>query len=139
MEDLFRSYWWLLFPLAWFISGGFSSLMNYQRQKDALKLIKYYADKGQEPPEALLKLLGRQGSDDDVWRAAPANGNAGSATNPWSTFGLFAVLCGGFVAGHYYTNMDGGTGAFLVVAFVMGAMAIWALINALTSGRGRDR
>ena len=52
MEDLFRSYWWLLFPLAWFVSAGFSSLLNYRRQKDALKLIQTYAEKGQEPPAA---------------------------------------------------------------------------------------
>ena len=142
MEDLFRSYWWLLFPLAWFVSAGFSSLMNYRRQKDALNLIKYYAEKGQEPPAALLKILERSASFDDMFAdggmASPSQAGA-TPTNHWSLFGLFAVLCGGFVAAHYYTGMDGGTGAFLIVAFVMGAMAVWALINALTSRRGRDR
>mgnify|MGYP000616135519 CR=1 FL=1 len=38
MEDLFRSYWWLLFPLAWFISTGFSSLLDHSRERDRLKL-----------------------------------------------------------------------------------------------------
>jgi len=28
MEDLFRSHWWLLFPLAWFVSAGFGSVMH---------------------------------------------------------------------------------------------------------------
>jgi len=22
MEDLFRSYWWLIFPLGWFVASG---------------------------------------------------------------------------------------------------------------------
>tara|TARA_R110000787_G_scaffold144433_2_gene258311 strand:- start:41 stop:484 length:444 start_codon:yes stop_codon:yes gene_type:complete len=140
MEDLFRSYWWLLFPLAWFVSAGFSSLMSYRRQKDALNLIKYYADKGQEPPAAVLDILGRPASvEDHMWGTSTSGSTSGSSSNPWSTFGLFVVLCGGFVGAHYYTGMDGGTGAFLIVAFVMGAMAIWSLINALTSRRGRDR
>ena len=57
MEDLFRSYWWLLFPMAWFVFGGFSSWLNYRKQRETLKLLKTYADKGQEPPEALLRVL----------------------------------------------------------------------------------
>lgn len=74
-----------------------------------------------------------------MWGTSTSGSTSGSSSNPWSTFGLFAVLCGGFVWAHYFTGMDGGTGAFLIVAFVMGAMAIWSLINALTSRRGRDR
>ena len=40
MEDLFRSYWWLLFPMAWFVFGGFSSWLNYRKQRETLKLLK---------------------------------------------------------------------------------------------------
>ena len=69
MEDLFRSYGWLIFPLGWFVASGFTTLLNYRRQKDTLKLIQAYADKGQEPPAALLKVLERPiDADDDSWR-----------------------------------------------------------------------
>ena len=66
MEDLFRSYWWLLFPMAWFVFGGFNSFLNYRRQRETLKLIQTYAEKGQEPPAALLKV------ENPAVRAGPA-------------------------------------------------------------------
>lgn len=59
MEDLFRSYWWLLFPLAWVVIGGFQSWMSYRARRDTLDLIKTYAASGQDVPPALLDKLGR--------------------------------------------------------------------------------
>lgn len=136
MENLFRDFWWLVFPLAWIVGGGFSSLLNYRRQKQAMDLIRSYADKGQEPPAALLALIGKPiDSDSAMWEASAASG-PGRPTNYWSLFGLFAVLASGFVGAHYYTDMDGGSGAFLIVGVVMAAVAVWAAICAMTSGRG---
>ena len=78
MEDLFRSYWWLIFPLGWFVASGFSSLLNYRRQRDTLKLIQTYAEKGQEPPAALLKVLERPiDADDDAWQTRNQGGRPG--------------------------------------------------------------
>tara|TARA_R110002051_G_scaffold89070_5_gene157035 strand:+ start:221 stop:655 length:435 start_codon:yes stop_codon:yes gene_type:complete len=142
MEDLFRSYWWLLFPLAWFVSAGFSSLLNYWRHRNALNLIKAYVDKGQEPPAALLKLLERSGPGEDIFAdggMAPASKAYGQPTNYWSLFGLFAMLAAGFLGAGYYLNLDGGSGAFTIVGFTMAAVAFWAFINALFRSRKRDR
>lgn len=137
MQDLFRDFWWLVFPLAWIIGGGFSSLLNYRRQKQALELIRAYAEKGQEPPAALLALIGKPiDSDGALWEGA-ADGAPGKPANYWSLFGLFAALGAGFTGAHYYTDMDGGSGAFLIVGMVMGAVAVWAAISALTSRGGR--
>ena len=30
MEDLFRSYWWLLFPAGWFIAEAWQSWLRYR-------------------------------------------------------------------------------------------------------------
>lgn len=142
MEDLFRSYWWLLFPLAWFVSDGFSSLLNYRRQRNALELMKSYVDKGQEPPAALLKLLERTGLDDDIFADGgmdPSSRTGTGAGNYWSLFALFAMLAVGFLGAGHYLNLDGGSGAFTIVGFTMGAVAFWALINALFRSRNRDR
>ncbi len=57
MEDLFRSYWWLLLPLGYFIATGFDQLMRYRRHRDTLDLIKSYTDQGKEPPAALIATL----------------------------------------------------------------------------------
>tara|TARA_R110002051_G_scaffold17203_4_gene50835 strand:- start:181 stop:624 length:444 start_codon:yes stop_codon:yes gene_type:complete len=142
MEDLFRSYWWLLFPLAWFVSAGFSGLMSYRRHRDTLNLIKAYVDKGQEPPPALLTLLERSAAPEDIFAdggMAPVGQARSGATNYWSLFGLFTMLAAGFLGAGYYLNLDGGSGAFTIVGFTMAAVAFWALINAVFRSRNRDR
>lgn len=139
MEDLFRSYWWLLFPAAWFVFGGFSSFLNYRKQRETLKLLQTYADKGQEPPEALLKILDRPiDSDSEAWGGS----TPGRPANYWSLFGLFAVLASGFGIAAYMPEtfgVDMGVRfPFTVVALVMGAVAIWALISAMMTRRDRS-
>jgi hypothetical protein len=140
MEDLFRSYWWLLFPMAWFVFGGFSSWLNYRKQRETLKLLKTYADKGQEPPEALLRVLDQSvDSDNQAWAGASGPGRP---ANYWSLFGLFAVLAGGFGIAAYMPETFGvDIGVrfpFTVVALTMGAVAVWALISAMMTRRDRS-
>ncbi len=140
MEDLFRAYWWLLFPMAWFVFGGFSSWLNYRKQRETLKLLKTYADKGQEPPEALLRVLDKPiDSDNETWGGASTPGRP---ANYWSLFGLFAVLAGGFGIAAYMPEtfgVDMGVRfPFTVVALTMGAVAVWALISAMMTRRDRS-
>ena len=134
MEDLFRAYWWLMFPLAWFVISGFSSWLNYRKQRETLKLLKTYADKGQEPPESLLRVLDKPIDAD--------SGGPGRPANYWSLFGLFAVLAGGFGIAAYMPEtfgVDMGVRfPFSVVALVMGAVSVWALISAMTTRRDRS-
>lgn len=134
MEDLFRSYWWLLFPLSWFVIQAFSSLMNYFRHKDVLKTIKSYADQGREPPEALLAQLERNEST-ERWNNGDGCGTRNGAGNLFSTV-LFGVMALGFGYAAA-TDMMGAGEAFLVVAFVMGALFAAFLVSTLV-GRRRD-
>ncbi len=60
MEDLFRHFWWLLFPLTWMVIGGFNSWLDYRRRRDTLDLIKGYAASGKDVPAALLDKLGQR-------------------------------------------------------------------------------
>lgn len=135
MEDLFRSYWWLLFPLAWFVFGGFSSFLNYRRQKDTLDLIKTYAAKGQEPPEALLKVLERPIDGSGMWDSS-SDDRGGSRMNDgnWFSVVLFGVMGAGFGYAAY-TDMYGAGEAFLIVTFVLGALSLACLVSALTGRR----
>ncbi|WP_420477728.1 hypothetical protein [Brevundimonas sp. FT23028] len=134
MEHFFYSFWWLVFPIGFGLLGAYNSWLGYRRQKDAINLLKSYAEKGQEPPEALLKVLQRP-LDEDGWDGRSAGPR--QPTNYWSLFGLFTALGLGFFGAATFTNLDGGTDAFLVVSFVMGAVAVWALISALTCRRNR--
>ena len=135
MEDLFRSYWWLLFPLAWFVFGGFNSFLNYRRQRDTLKLIQTYAEKGQEPPAALLKVLDRP--IDEEGAAMWGGANSGSPGRPgdgaWFSVVLFGVMAAGFAYASW-SDIYGAGEAFLIVSFVLGALCLASLVSALRSG-----
>jgi hypothetical protein len=131
MEDLFLSYWWLIFPVGWFVASGFSSLLNYRRQKDTLKLIQTYADKGQEPPAALLKVLDRPiDSETEAWQSG-SSGRPGDGS--WFSVVLFGVMSAGFGYASY-TDIYGAGDAFLIVSFVLGALCLASLVSALRSG-----
>lgn len=133
MEDLFRSYWWLLFPLGWMVAGGVHSILNYFRQKETLKLIRTYAEKGQEPPASLLKILEQPiDSDAEMWRST-GSGSSGNDGN-WFSVVLFGLLAGGFGYAAW-TDMYGAGEAFLIVAFVLGALSVACLVSALVRGR----
>jgi hypothetical protein len=132
MEDLFRSYWWLLFPLSWFVFGGFQSFLNYRRQKDTLNLIRTYAEKGQEPPAALLKVLEQPIDDDDRWSGGRSRAGEGS----WFSAILFGVMAVGFGYGAY-TDTYGAGPALVIVTFVLAGLCLACLFQALRAGRPR--
>jgi hypothetical protein len=62
MEELFRSYWWLLFPLSWIVIDGFQRWLAYRVRRDTLDLLKSYAAAGREPPPELMARLGAHGA-----------------------------------------------------------------------------
>ena len=139
MEDLFRSYWWLLFPLAWFIGGGFHSLMEYNRHRETLKIIKTYADKGEQPPEALMKALDAPVyvDDDDRRSARRARRYSRWEQGNWFSVVLFGTLALGFGYAAY-TDMYGLGKAATIAGFILGALALAMLVQALMTPRIRQ-
>ena len=134
MEDLFRSYWWLLFPLGWFVSVAFTSFLNYRRQKDTLRLIQTYVEKGQEPPAALLKVLDRPiDSETEMWQSGSNGGSSRPGDGSWFSVVLFGVMAGGFAYASW-ADIYGAGEAFLIVSFVLGALCLASLVSALRSG-----
>jgi hypothetical protein len=65
MEDMFRQFWWLIFPLSWFVFGAYQSWLSYRANRDTLDLIKTYAQAGREPPPELLAKLSKRWNDGD--------------------------------------------------------------------------
>jgi hypothetical protein len=131
MVELFQQFWWLLFPLSWFIFGGFNAMVNYYRQKNVLKIIKTYADRGEQPPEALLKIV-EQPIDD---RHEYTQNRRTDDGNGFSVV-LFGIMAVGFGYASW-SNMYGAGDAFLIVAFVMGALAAASLVSGLLGRRRR--
>ncbi len=132
MEDLFRSYWWLLFPMAWFVFGGFSSFLNYRRQKETLKLIRAYAERGEPPPEGLLKVLDQPVDDSRDY----GPGRSGGRDGHWFSFVFFGIAAVGFAYGAY-TDMYGAGPALVIVTFVLAGLSAASLVSALRQGRRR--
>jgi hypothetical protein len=98
MEDLFRQYWWLIFPLSWFVFGAYQSWLSYKANRDTLDLIKSYAQAGREPPPELLAKLSKRWNDgDDETRRGSRRviAIAAIATHLVSV-ALFGCLCAGF-------------------------------------------
>ena len=113
MVELFQQFWWLLFPLSWFIFGGFNAMVNYYRQKNVLKIV-------EQPIDDRHEYTQNRRMDD---------GNGFSVV-------LFGIMAVGFGYASW-SNMYGAGDAFLMVAFVMGALAAASLVSSLLGRRRR--
>lgn len=131
MEDLFRQFWWLLFPLGWFVVSGVQQLMRYRRQRDTIDLLKVYAANGREPPPELIATLNNPRSDEeDDWDGSSSSG----ATSGWFYVVLFGFLGAGFGYAAF-TDLYGAGEAFTLVALVFAALAAAYLVSSLLSRR----
>jgi amino acid permease len=138
MEDMFRQFWWLIFPLSWFVFGAYQSWLSYRANRDTLDLIKAYAQSGREPPpELMAKLskrwndgddLGEVDDDDDRFRRRHRRRHWRQHT--WSRVALFGCLCAGFTFAAV-TNLYEAGPAFVIVSFVMAALAVAAAVSIL--------
>ena len=68
MDEVFRSYWWLLFPIGFFVFGAFDRWLSYKRSRDHLDLLRAYTSQGKDPPPELLKTVRDAADDEDDYR-----------------------------------------------------------------------
>ncbi|MBO9557993.1 MAG: hypothetical protein J7515_05330 [Caulobacter sp.] len=144
MEDMFRQFWWLIFPLSWFVFGAYQSWLSYKANRDTLDLIKSYAQSGREPPPELLAKLSKRWNDgdegdepddgDDRWRRRRYRRHR--RYHGWSRVALFGCLGAGFLFASITDLYQAGP-AFIIVAFVMGALAVSAAVAILVDREPR--
>jgi len=60
MYALFNEFWWLVFPLSWFVVGAWRNWLSYRADRDAADVLRAYASNGREPPAELIARLGRR-------------------------------------------------------------------------------
>lgn len=65
MTYFWTSYWWMIFPLAFFVFGAWDRWLSYQRSRDAMDLMKTYAAQGKEPPPELVRQVQEDPEEDD--------------------------------------------------------------------------
>jgi hypothetical protein len=121
MEDLFRSYWWLLFPLFWMVMGVLGSFGHYRQRSETLKLLKTYADQGKEPPQALLDMLKSDEQRAHDYSGYGYRGRGGRHRGWWPQVVVFGALSVGF---GYYGYYAGGHQIFTALALGFGVAAM---------------
>ena len=137
MEDMFRQFWWLIFPLSWFVFGAYQSWLSYRANRDTLDLIKTYAQSGREPPPELMAKLSKRWNDgddlgevDDDDRFRRRHRRRHWRQHTWSRVALFGCLCAGFTFAAATDLYEAGP-AFVIVSFVMAALAVAAAVSIL--------
>lgn len=129
-------FWAFIFaiPLFGIVYAGFTSFLKYRQHRAMLDVLKVYAERGEAPPEEVLTALTKGFSLAEEGVNAPNRIPRGpsKAQGPmhyWSLVGLFAVFALGF---GYAASISGAAATgYMIVAFTMGAVAVWALVMAL--------
>ena len=129
MEDLFRDYWWLMFPIFGMVMAVSGSFTSERRTRNVIDLIKSYTDQGKEPPPELLKLAAKDWDEDGV----TVSPRTRSQDNGWAFF-TFAALAVGFGVAYYFIRQtEDWAWIFLAVSAGMGVMALGGLVMTFVS------
>ncbi|MDE2488407.1 MAG: hypothetical protein KGO51_13525 [Alphaproteobacteria bacterium] len=153
-DDFFRSYWWLLFPIGFFVFGAWDRWLTYKRSRDHLELLKSYQAQGKEPPPELVKAAADPYAG-DAWGGPPPPNYAHpyywSGRRAWrryyrwgpywqwrSAFVTGAVAVGFWVASEY-ADIPGTYDAFRLVAIIMSFVAVGNLLGAIFASTFRGR
>jgi hypothetical protein len=122
--ELFRDFWWLIFPVFGIFMAAWGMASSERRGRQVLDLIKSYVDQGKDPPPELLKLAAE---DIDYSGRSTQTRQHSSA---W-TFVTFAAMAAGFTTGWWFVRGEDFAFPFLIVAVVMGVLAVGALFMLL--------
>lgn len=125
---LFKQFWWLIFPIFGMLMAIWGMISSERRAREAMGLIKSYVDQGKDPPQELVDLAA--GGEDYHHGQRHSSGEH----RAWS-FITFAALAVGFGAGYYAVRQEDYAFAFLIVALIMGVMALGALMLLLFSSK----
>ena len=121
MEQLFFSFWWLIFPLFGMAMGFFGMINHFQNRRETLKMIKSYVDQGKEPPESLIKAMNSEPDSNPHYRRRGRG-------NPFVIFIVFASLAAAFAYVGFYQGIPI---PFQALGIGFGIAAIGNLIAAI--------
>jgi hypothetical protein len=57
VDDLFRDFWWLLFPMGAMALGAFRAWLNYRARQEVVQALRDLAEAGHDAPAALVAQL----------------------------------------------------------------------------------
>lgn len=133
--DFLFAYWWLLFPLAWFLAMGWGSFMRYKRTQAKIDLLKSYAASGKEPPAGLME--GLDESEDRDWSREEGEDKHPGGGHAFLVI-LFAGLAGVFAFAGYSGMLGGVDTELYFVAMILGVLSVAFLASAIFRKRRND-
>jgi hypothetical protein len=156
MEEIFRSYWWLLFPIGAFVFGAWDRWLAYKRSRDHLDLLKSYAAQGKEPPPELVRGV-REDVEDDGQAGYPGYGYGGYWMHPrhmrrayrhyyrwgpywqWRSVFVTGAIAAGFWWASEWSDWPGTYAPFRLVAIILTIVCIGNLVFALMASSFRNK
>ena len=149
MEDFFSSYWWLLFPIGFFVFGAWDRWLAYKRSQDRLDLLRAYTNQGKDPPPELLRTLQAEEDDDDEAMYGQVGHRAARRMRrrywrygpywAWRTAIITGAVALGFWMASEYADLPGIDWPFRFVAIIMTCVAAGHLVFAIFSSVFRAR
>lgn len=148
MSEFFSSYWWLLFPLGFFVFGAWDRWLSYQRSKDRLELLRSYTNQGKDPPPELIRALHSEEPEELPPRVDYPDRYARRAARRYWRYGPYGawraamstgVVAAGFWFASEYADLPGVDWSFRLVAIIMTCVAAGNLVAAVFSTTFRDR
>lgn len=126
MVELFREFFWLIFPILGMGIAFVAVFGEFARQRRALEVLRVYAEKGTEPPPSVLAVLSRASAES-------------KKRNPLASFAFFLIMALGFAFTAGWFNSAPGAWLFVlgfgITAFVMAALAASNLVQVFTGPR----
>jgi len=165
--DYYWGFWWLIFPVGFFVFRAWVHWLSYQRSRHALEVMKHYAAQGKDPPPELVAqvqqdaygyygyrgLWGRRRywRGDPPWDGGPAPDPAHPASPlgppvwrgrsywDWRAALVLGAIAAAFWIASEYGYVPEADGAFRFVAVILTAVAVANLALALIFSRPRDK
>ncbi len=129
-ESLFIRFWWLIFPIFGMLMALWGMASTERRSRRAMDLIESYVRQGKEPPAELLKIASGADADEGSGGMTYSRGQA----TVWS-FVTFTAVALGFAIGYQYVQPEKWAFAFLIVAVIMGVLAVGSALILLFGPR----
>lgn len=149
MEHIFYSFWWLVFPIGFFIAAAFDRWLSYKKSQGRLEILKSYTSQGRDPPPELIKALAREEEDDSAYAPYDRYGRRASRRyrlylrygpyGAWRSAIVTGAVALGFWLASEYAEIPGVDWPFRLVAIILTCVAAGNLVAAIFSSTFRGR
>ncbi len=118
------AYWWLVFPLMWFVFGLLRMWMRYREHRYTLEVMQSYAAQGKDPSDIAKTLR----PTERQWPES-RDGRCGE----WRGGVILLGVSAAFAIASYYGMLPGTEGPFRFVALITGLIGVALLVTSIVT------